>query len=145
MCSLKLWLVIYLSCVNFFSAPPWVTCSAPPLALWQAGTSILCGHFGNWIKELICEKCNHVTIKKHYIGKTGGILTLNEQEVLRELLNQQPCKRNISRKNRVLVNQKMLTKFLFPVTIYHILSCVDTGWYGLGFFVEPYFNPDSSN
>lgn len=53
------------------------------------------------------------------------------------------------KKWKELVNKKMLRKFMFPVTVYHILNCVGKGWdFGFcwGFFlVEPYFNPDSSN
>lgn len=72
------------------SHPSWVTCSATPLAFWHAGTSVLCGHVGNRIKELISEKqtrvgrnyfvphqfpylTHHVTIKTITMSELGSI------------------------------------------------------------------------
>lgn len=43
--------------------------------------------------------------------------------------------------------QEMLRKFLFPITIYHILKCVDTGWFVFFFWLNhiltqiPQINP----
>lgn len=89
----------------------------------------------------ICEKCNDVTTKTTTLAKLGGILTVNEHEILRESnSNLQCCKRNRSGTNKVLVNKKMLQKLFFSITIYHILIVLKQLW-GFGFwFFELYLN-----
>lgn len=89
----------------------------------------------------ICEKCNDVTTKTTTLAKLGGILTVNEHEILRESnSNLQCCKRNRSGTNKVLVNKKMLQKLFFSITIYHILIVLKQLW-GFDFwFFELYLN-----